>query len=238
MIELDNYPQRVEHYDSSDDLYSLSLYKRTAEDMDAIGNSLLTKLTEDLPEVNSNKKEVILDIRYHNSPVYRNRKINDGDKDVVLYSKTGYTLYDDKRKYPSIFDNEFIVAVKTNKRQFFFPIYSRYRWNNADIIGPVQILAACGKDDRRIILASGLHDFMIEYNQLVFNLIKKNETCYDMKVADYRWITSEVLRFVMETQGMSHFQASVMSNTVDFFQKYCNKKKWKLVYNFNRKEAL
>ena len=81
-----------------------------------------------------------------------------------------------------------MVGIKTNVRKLYFPVYGKFRWNNADIIGPIQIIALCGKDDRRVILGSGIHDYLLEYKQYIYKMflqqdetltIDERNTCYD-----------------------------------------------------------
>jgi hypothetical protein len=101
-------------------------------------------------------KTKVKNIRYTPFPVARPRFIKDGDDKIILDSKTEYTLADDKMLYPSIFDKSFTLKVTTENLLFSFSVPERYRWNHADIIGVIQILALCSKDDRRVILASGI----------------------------------------------------------------------------------
>ncbi len=147
------------------------------------------------------------------------------DKNTVLNTKTGYTLYDDKLKYPSIFNNEFNVFVYTNNFNFEFKVYghekinddSRYRWNNADIKGILQTF--CSADDRRIILPSGIHDYMLEYKREIYSQIK--DQC---NIDEYRRLTSEIFIYLCIQQGFSSVKAKLMGNAVDFYQKNCCKK--------------
>lgn len=158
---------------------------------------------------------------------YRFRYEN--DKNIILDTKTGYSLYDDKLKYPSIFDNTFIVKVITEKFNFNFTVYGhenikgdkRYRWNNADILGILKIF--CSPDDRRIILPSGIHDYMLEMKAEIYKKIKDKCT-----ISEYRRLTSDIFIFLCIQQGFSKTKAKIMGNLVDCFQKHFQKKKWNI----------
>ncbi|MCD7780715.1 MAG: hypothetical protein LUH05_08615 [Candidatus Gastranaerophilales bacterium] len=149
------------------------------------------------------------------------------DKNILLDTKTGYTLYEDKLKYPSIFNNKFTANVYTQKFNFEFEVYghqtinndSRYRWNNADIKGILQ--AFCSADDRRIILPSGIHDYMLEFKREIYELIK--DRC---SIDEYRHLTSEIFIYLCIQQGFSSLKAKIMGNAVDLYQKKCCKKSW------------
>lgn len=171
------------------------------------------------------KRETVIAVAFSPLPITRHRIIEPQDKKVILDYKTGYSLADDKKEFPSIFDNEFIFGIKTTKRELVGRIYKRYKWNNADIIGIIQLIALCSKDDRRIVLASGIHDFLLEYK---YELYKQWSTKEELSIEEFRWITSDTFRWICEQQGMRHSKAIAMSNIMDCFQKYIERKKWSL----------
>lgn len=173
------------------------------------------------------KKETVLGVEYAPSPKYGTRYVTEEDEHTIIDSKTNYTVADDKQRYPSIFEKEFMVGIKTNVRKLYFPVYGKFRWNNADIIGPIQIIALCGKDDRRVILGSGIHDYLLEYKQYIYKMfLQQDET---LTIDEFRWITSDTFRFIIESQGMGHKHAVIMANAVDYFQKHFQKKKWNIL---------
>ena len=170
------------------------------------------------------KRETVIGVAFSPSPVPRHRIIEPNDKKIILNTKTRYSLADDKKDFPSIFDNEFVFGIRTTQRTLIGRIYKRYRWNNADIIGVIQLIALCSKDDRRIILPSGIHDFLLEYRYELYNeWIKQDKT---LTIADFRWITSDTFRWLCEQQGFTHTKACYMSNVMNCFQKHCQKKQW------------
>lgn len=172
------------------------------------------------------KRETVIGVAFSPLPYPRHRIIEVNDYKTVLDYKTEYTLADDKKTFPSIFDNEFVFGIKTTKRQFIGQVYKRYKWNNADIVGIIQIIALCSKDDRRVVLASGIHDFLLEYRYELFNNWYKQDT--SLTIEEFRWITSDTFRWLCEQQGMPHSKAIAMSNIMDCFQKYIEKKKWQI----------
>lgn len=168
-------------------------------------------------------------IEYTPLPLIRKRIIEAKDYGIVLDTKTNYTLAKDKEIYPSIFDNHFMIHITTNSFDFVFDIENRYRWNHADILGLIQIIAMCSKDDRRVILASGIHDYMLEMKQKVFKAVK---TVYsDLTVPQYRKLTSNIFEYILVSQGMGTTHAKMMANVVDWFQKNFQKKKWVIDYD-------
>ena len=172
------------------------------------------------------KRETVIAVSFSPSPLPRHRLIEPKDEKVILDYKTEYSLADDKRENPSIFDNEFVFGIKTTKRTVFGRVYKRYKWNNADIIGIIQLVALCSKDDRRIILPSGLHDFLLEYKYEIFNEWYKQDS--SLTKEEFRWITSDTFRWLCEQQGFTHTKAKFMTNVLDCFQKHFQKKKWQI----------
>lgn len=169
------------------------------------------------------KRETIIAVAFSPLPIPRHRIVEDEDKKVILDYKTHYSLADDKKEFPSIFDNEFVFGIKTTKRVLMGRVYRRYRWNNADIVGVIQILALCSRDDRRVVLASGIHDFLLEYREEMYKQWSEQSK---LSIKEFRWITSDTFRWICEQQGLNPVQATVMSNIMDCFQKHWQKKKW------------
>lgn len=171
------------------------------------------------------KKDRVKEITFNPQPDGGYRFITEDDKNLIIDTKTGKTLKDDKLEYPSEFKNSFCITVETNNISFEFEIEANYRWNNADIYGIIQVIARCAKDDRKIILPSGIHDYMLEYKNDIYNIILEKYENYTGE--EYRWLTSEIFRYLCITQGFSKIKATLMANIVDCFQKYFQKKKWK-----------
>lgn len=173
-------------------------------------------------------KNRLIDVIFYPFPKIGQRVKCEEDKDIILCSKTGYTLYDDKLNFPSIFENVFNVQVITADFTFTFEVKgkskilndSRYRWNNADILGILKCF--CSPDDRRIILPSGIHDYMLEFKEEIYSKIK-----HCCGVDEFRRLTSDIFVHLCKEQGFSSCKASLMGNLVDLFQKYFQKRKWR-----------
>lgn len=207
--------------------YLESKYEMAPEEYVAHKNFVIRKLEKLAKQYEGKefKRETVLAVAFSPEPQGRHRVIDPiKDYQVIIDYKTGYSLADDKKKFPSIFDNEFVFGIKTNKRTLIGRIYRRYKWNNADIVGIIQIIALCSKDDRRVILGSGLHDFLLEYRQYLYNNFIKEYP--DLSIDEFRWVTSDTFRWVINSQGMSSLQAKIMSNVMDCFQKYWERKRW------------
>ena len=204
-------------------------YEMPSEEYEAHKNFVLRKLEQlAKPYIGKKyKRETVLAVAFSPEPRDRHRIIDPiNDHKVILDYKTGYSLADDKKKFPSIFDNEFVFGIKTNKRTLIGRIYKRYKWNNADIVGIIQIIALCSKDDRRVILGSGIHDFILEYKyDLYKSFVKENP---NLTIDQFRWITSDTFRWLINSQGMGPIKSKFMSNVMDCFQKYLQKKKWSI----------
>lgn len=207
--------------------YLESRYKMSPEEFDGHKNFVLRKLeqlSKGLTE-KEYKRETVLAVAFSPNPIHRDRHIDQlKDHKIILDSKTNYTLADDKLEFPSIFDNEFVFGIKTNKRTLIHRMYSRYKWNNADIIGIIQIIVLCSKDDRRITLGSGIHDFLLEFKYEIYNDFLKQSP--DLTIDEFRWITSDTFRWIIKSEGMGPIKSKVMSNIMDCFQKKLQKKKW------------
>ncbi len=172
-------------------------------------------------------KRILTNIIFQPFPRIGQRIKQESDKDIILCSKTGYSLFDDKNNYPSIFENVFNVLVVTSDFKFSFEVKGknkivkdqRYRWNNADICGILKCF--CSPDDRRIILPSGIHDYMLEFKKEIYAKIKHCCT-----PAQFRELSSEIFIVLCKQQGFSSCKAEIMGNLVDFYQKHFQKKKW------------
>ncbi len=173
-------------------------------------------------------KNKLIDVIFQPFPQVGQRIKKDEDKNIILDSKSGYTLYDDKENFPSIFENIFNVLVITEKYRFIFEVKGhnkiandpRYRWNNADIKGVLKYF--CSPDDRRIILPSGIHDYMLEFKAEIYAKIK-----YVCTPDEFRRLTSDIFIMLCEEQGFSKMKSKLMGNLVDCFQKYFQKRKWR-----------
>lgn len=131
-------------------------------------------------------------------------------------------LIERKKKYPFKLKNSVTIVIQTNKRTFHFCIFNDYCWNGADI--PRLLWRLIGsRTDNDFLIASMIHDFMLEFKHkiLVENLNN------DLTLSEYRRLTSLIFREVLKNQGTNTIKANIMSFSVEFFQKYFNKKGWR-----------
>lgn len=159
-------------------------------------------------------KEKIKDIFFDKCPDVRVRVICDNDKKDIQNSK---------KKYPFELHNTISITVKTSLREFSFQIFNGYTWNGADI--PRFFWRIIGsRTDNDFLIASMLHDYLLEFKKYVIKEILKNE----IMPKEYRRLTSLIFRHVIKEQGTGTVKANIMSWCVDIFQ-ICNRKAWKIV---------
>lgn len=160
------------------------------------------------------KKEQVLFIDIEPSPDVKIRVINDFD---TLETKQA------KIQYPFELFNTVKVSIVTNKRDFSFDIYNGYTWNGADI--PRFLWRLIGsRTSNEFLIASMLHDYLLQFKQYILNEILQNS----MSVSEYRRLTSLIFREKLKQQGTNTIKANIMSWCVDVFQKYGNKRGWKI----------
>lgn len=161
------------------------------------------------------------------------RTVYEGDEHIMLSTKgNGYSLKDDKIKFPSIFANVFDVQLTFEKDgveytrsltvQEQLPLNNdvRFRWNNADIFGLLKFF--CSPDDRRIILASGIHDFLLEFRADNYKAFEDVLT-----VKEFIRMTSDAFIFLCIQGGFGKAKATTMGNLVDLFQLRFQRRKWR-----------
>ncbi|MBQ3641496.1 DUF1353 domain-containing protein [bacterium] len=159
------------------------------------------------------KKEQIISIEFSAEPEVKVRVIADNDEDFVK---------ENKKKYPFCLNNTVDVTIITTQRSFTFTICRGYTWNGADI--PRFLWRLVGsRCDNDFLIASMLHDYMLEFKVFLIKEILKNQ----IKVSEYRRLTSLVFREKIKRQGTSVIKANVMAWCVDLFQ-CCNIRGWKI----------
>ncbi len=158
-------------------------------------------------------KENIIDVSLSVTPDVRVRVI-DSDEPKEIQKQ--------KKKFPFELHNSVDVKVTTTKREFTFSIYKGYSWNGADI--PRFFWRLIGsRTDNDFLIASMLHDYMLEMKGFVMLQVLKNE----LSVKEYRRLTSLIFRHVIKEQGTGTIKANVMSFAVDIFQ-MINFKSWRV----------
>ena len=158
-------------------------------------------------------KEEITDILFSPVPDVRIRVIDFGDSETVIESK---------KKYPFKLHNSITVCISTTKRDFTFCIHNGFTWNGADI--PRVLWRLIGsRTDNDFLLASMVHDFMLEFRYKIMDEVLEQRLTKD----EYRRLTSIIFRDIMKETGTNKIKANIMSFAVDIFQKYFNKKGWR-----------
>ena len=158
-------------------------------------------------------KEQLKSVKLSEIPNIRIRVIDDNDTDATKEGKI---------KYPFKLHNTVKVTVETSFRTFSFDIYNGYTWNGADI--PTFFWRIIGsRTDNRFLVASMIHDYMLEFKVYMLNEVLQNQ----MTVDEYRRLTSLIFREKIKAQGTNTVKANIMSWCVDVFQHYCNRKGWK-----------
>lgn len=159
-------------------------------------------------------KEQVISVNIEPVPDVRIRVINDSDAEELKQGKI---------KYPFKVDNTVNVTVITSFRTFSFSIYNGYTWNGADI--PKFFYRIIGsRTSNQFLIASMLHDYLLEFKVYMINEILKNQISVD----EYRRLTSLIFREKIKNQGTNTIKANIMSWCVDVFQHYCNRKGWKV----------
>lgn len=157
-------------------------------------------------------KEKVINVQINPCPDVRIRVIEGNETKTILEAK---------KKFPFELFNSVNVQVQTTERIFVFTIFSGYTWNGADI--PRFFWRIIGsRTDNDFLIASMLHDYLLEFKTYMLNEILKN----DITLKEYRRLTSLVFRHVIKEQGTNTIKANVMAWCVDIFQ-MCNRKAWK-----------
>ncbi len=159
-------------------------------------------------------KEKIKEICFDKIPQVCVRIINDGEPEEIIKQK---------KKYPFELNNTVQVTIFTDIRIFAFCISKGYAWNGADI--PRFFWRVIGsRTDNDFLIASMLHDYMLEFKSYMMKEILKNE----ISVNEYRRLTSLIFREKIKNQGTCVIKANIMAWCVDVYQKYFNGKAWKI----------
>ena len=157
----------------------------------------------------------IKNIVFNVTPIVLVRTINFNDPKEVKKNKT---------KCPFELKNDVIVTIYSDFTQkFSFRIAKGYIWNGADI--PRILWRIIGsKTDNAFLIASMVHDYLLENKKVILNDIIKNDIIFE----EYRKLTSLAFREIVKKSGTNTIKANIMSFTVDVYQKFFNRKEWKI----------
>lgn len=159
------------------------------------------------------KKNKVADVRFDVVPKVCVRVISPSDDEKLIK---------DKKKKPFRLLNDVIVTVFSDDFDFSFKVKENYIWNGADIPKPLWWIGS-GKDNDYLI-ASMVHDFMLEFKEFVYQEVLKE--CITMK--EYRRLTSLIFREILKASDIWCVKANVMSWCVDFFQATFNRNAWSI----------
>lgn len=170
-------------------------------------------------------KEQILAIKCSAEPLFRDRMIYTGDKNIIAYDKNDnkITLADHKKLYPYELDNEVTWHISTTLRDFAITIPAGYVWNGADIPRLLWFFVG-SKDNPEFKIPSMIHDFMLEFKSYIYN----NVLCKKISIKEYRRLTSLIFRHSLKMNGTKTVKSNIMSGAVQFFQSTFNRKEWKI----------
>jgi len=165
------------------------------------------------------KKENILKVAFDKTPKVRVRVI-----DSELDSSE---LIADKKKFPFKLDEDTHCIIWTTTRRFCFKVPKDYKWNGADIPNILFIFGSSKDND--FLIASMIHDFILEKKEYVFKEVLKNE----MTLKEYRRLTSLVFREILKSQKTNVIKANIMAFAVDAYQATLNRKSWDVLNEDN-----
>ena len=155
-----------------------------------------------------------IEVNFNKLPVVKIRVIDKNDPDFVIKSK---------KKYPFVLMNTIKVEIIEKKKNtyFEFEIPKGYIWNGADI--PKWLFVFGQSKDNNYLLASMVHDFMLEHKTFIYKYVLKKS----MTVDEYRKLTSLIFREILKEEKTNVIKANFMAFAVDFYQKFINVKQWK-----------
>ena len=155
-----------------------------------------------------------LKVDFNELPVIKIRVIDKNDSDFVIKAK---------KKYPFVLINSVKVYVSEEEKNlnFEFEIPKNYIWNGADI--PKCLFFVGQSKDNNYLLASMVHDFMLEKREYLYNIILKKS----LTAKEYRKLTSLVFREILKDEKTNTIKANCMAFAVDIYQNFCQAKTWK-----------
>ena len=155
-----------------------------------------------------------IQVNFNELPKVKVRVIDKSDSELLIKSK---------KKYPFLLKNTVIVYVSDIDRNldFEFKIPKNYIWNGADI--PKIFFWIGQSKDNNYLLASMVHDYMLEKREYIYNDILKKSVSPN----EYRKLTSLVFRQILKDEKTNVVKANCMSFAVDVFQMTVQKKMWK-----------
>ena len=155
-----------------------------------------------------------LEVDFNVLPVIKIRVIDKNDSDFIIKAK---------KKYPFVLTNSVKVNVSEKEKDldFEFEIPKNYIWNGADI--PKCLFFIGQSKDNNYLLASMVHDFMLEKREYLYKEVLKKS----ISAKEYRKLTSLVFREILKDENTNTIKANCMAFAVDTYQNFCQAKIWK-----------
>lgn len=156
-------------------------------------------------------KDTVERVDIKQKPIVKIRVIDKNDS--VFETKS-------KKKYPFELFNDVEIVIEYTDLEFNFYIPKGYIWNGADI--PKTLFLFGQSKDNNYLVASMVHDYMLEHRQYIFKeilhkLLTPNE---------YRRLTSLVFRQILKDEKTNVIKANIMAWCVDVFQATVQRKQW------------
>ena len=152
-------------------------------------------------------------IEFSEPPIIKIRVIDKNDSKLETQSK---------KKYPFLLTNNITISINEKNTNFHleFEIPKGYTWNGADI--PKWLFFIGQSKDNNYLVASMLHDYMLEHSSYIFNeILNKSIT-----PSKYRKLTSLVFREILKDEKTNTLKANCMAFAVDLFQMTIKAKFW------------
>ena len=161
-------------------------------------------------------------------PYIRTPKTEDKDpKTVRIDRETGkeITLWEEKLTYPYKTKIQSKLIVKTNKRAFkltlkldkdFYTKKYCFIWNGQNIPKALWTILGISKDSPVGLKASKWHDNLLYKKEEYLEELR--EIYPDLKVSEYRRITTLIYRQLLKNMGVGTIKANIMAGAVGAWQ--------------------
>ena len=155
-----------------------------------------------------------INVEFSALPIVKIRVIDKNESEAETKSK---------KKYPFILVKSVRVKIVEQGKNLDleFEIPKNYVWNGADI--PKTLFFVGQSKDNNYLVASMVHDYMLEHRAYIFNEILDKK----LTGAQYRKLTSLIFREILKDEKTNVIKANCMAFAVDLFQMTVKSKIWK-----------
>ena len=157
-------------------------------------------------------------------PYIRNPREADKDPSTLRKDReTGetITLWQEKLRYPYKTRISYIIIIRTNERIYEFPLLlekGTYCWNGSNIPSFCWSLLRISKDSPQGLIASLVHDNLLQYKQHFYDLAKKANP--NISVKEFRELTTKIYEQFLMNYGVSRSKANLMGKFIDIYQAF------------------